>query len=98
MSSECIKGEKLALILSVTGVFHFSLNKYISSQKTNLCSHIDAIYDFSNVKIQWAACEKIRNLFIQGEHGIFLITLFSASAHLSFKQSLSLETCPVVSI
>lgn len=57
MSSECVKGEKLTLILSVAGVFHFSLNKYISSQKTNLCPHIDAIYDFSNMKIKWAAID-----------------------------------------
>lgn len=57
MSSKRVKGEKLALILSITGIFHFSLNKYISSQKTNLCPHVDTIYDFSNVKIKWAACE-----------------------------------------
>lgn len=76
MSSECIKGEKLALILSVTGVFHFSLNKYISSQKTNLCSHIDAIYDFSNVKIQWAACEK-------SETFLFRVSMASSLSHCS---------------
>lgn len=58
MSSKCIKGEKLTLILAITGVFHFSLNKNISSQKTNFCPHINAIYDFSNMKIKWAACEK----------------------------------------
>lgn len=62
MSAECVKGEKLTLILSVTGIFHFSLNKYISSQKTNLCPHINAIYDFSNVKIKWAACENQKPL------------------------------------
>lgn len=55
MSSKRVKGEKLTLIFSITGVFHFSLDKYISSQKTDLCPHIDAIYDFTNMKIKWAA-------------------------------------------
>lgn len=77
MSSECVKGEKLTLILSIAGVFHFSLNKYISSQKTNLCPHIDAIYDFSDMKIKWAACKNQKPL-IHGEliHGVLVIVLF----------------------
>lgn len=54
--SKCIKREKLAFILSIAGVFHFPLNKYISSQKTNLCPHINTISDLSNVETKWAAC------------------------------------------
>lgn len=73
MSSKCVKGEKLTLIFSITGVFHFSLDKYISSQKTDLCPHIDAVYDFANVKIKWAACGNWKP-FCSSEH-MFIIAL-----------------------
>lgn len=94
MSSKRVKGEKLTLIFSITGVFHFSLDKYISSQKTDLCPHIDAIYDFTNMKIKWAACGNWKPFCSTWTHVHYCI---APSKCTPFLQAVSeFGTCPAI--
>lgn len=47
------------MVLAITGAFRFTFNDYISIQQPNFCSHINAIYNFTHVKIMRFACQNI---------------------------------------
>lgn len=50
MSPKSIIIKELALVFSIAGVFHFSLDDNIPGKNSNLSSHVYTIYDLTHVQ------------------------------------------------
>lgn len=50
--------EELAQVVSIAGVFHFAMDENVSGEQSHFSTHVDSIYDLSNMvilRLPWAA-------------------------------------------
>lgn len=53
MSTERVKGEEFAGVVTVTGGLHLASDQDVSTQQADLRTHVHAIHLLSNVKVRW---------------------------------------------
>lgn len=58
MASVGVMAVELAQVVSVAGLFHFSMDENVSGEQSHFSTHVDSIYDLSNMvilRLPWGA-------------------------------------------